>query len=126
VDIVYDPVGLITLSTKCIAWNGRLLVIGFVGGTIEKVATNRILLKNISVVGVHYGMWVLHEPETVEDVWRGLFDLIDRGLFKGTSYSDKEYVGLDSVPAALRALGSRDTWGKVVCDVPQGDGKSKI
>jgi len=55
-----------------------------------------------------------------------LFDLIDRGLLKGTSYSDKEYVGLESVPAALKALGSRDTWGKVVADIPQSDGKSRI
>lgn len=48
VDIVYDPVGLITQSLKCTAWNGRILVIGFAGGDIEKVATNRVLLKNVS------------------------------------------------------------------------------
>lgn len=52
VDIVYDPVGLIAQSMKCTAWNGRLLVIGFAAGDIEKMATNRILLKNVSVVGV--------------------------------------------------------------------------
>ncbi len=51
VDIVYDPVGMITPSIKCIAWNGRLLVIGFAAGEIEKVAMNRVLLKNISIVG---------------------------------------------------------------------------
>lgn len=48
----YDPVGMIAQSTKCTAWNGRLLVVGFAAGDIEKVATNRMLLKNISVVGV--------------------------------------------------------------------------
>lgn len=52
VDIVYDPVGLLAQSLKCTAWNGRLLVIGFAGGDIEKLATNRILLKNVSVIGV--------------------------------------------------------------------------
>lgn len=121
VDIVYDPVGLITLSTKCIAWNGRLLVVGFVGGEIEKVATNRILLKNISVVGIHWGMYAVYEPETVETVWDGLFKLVAEKKFRGTIYTDKEYVGLESVPAALKALGARDTWGKVVVKVPQGD-----
>jgi NADPH:quinone reductase len=125
VDIVYDPVGLITLSTKCIAWNGRLIVVGFVGGEIEKVATNRILLKNISVVGIHWGMFSVYEPQTVETVWNGLFDLMAQGKFRGTCYTDKEYVGLESVPAALKALGARDTWGKVVVKVPQ-DGQSKI
>ena len=51
VDVVYDPVGLVEESTKCIAWNGRILVIGFAGGTIPKVAVNRALLKNCSIVG---------------------------------------------------------------------------
>lgn len=125
VDIVYDPVGLITNSTKCTAWNGRLLVIGFAAGDIEKVATNRMLLKNISVVGLHWGMYATYEPETVETVWDGLFELMDKGLFKGTCFTDKEYVGLESVGPALKALGARDTWGKVVVKVPQ-EGQSKI
>lgn len=125
VDIVYDPVGMIDKSTKCIAWNGRLLVIGFTGGSIEKVATNKILLKNISVVGLHWGMYANNELETVEVVWSGLFDLIKAGKFKGTIYTDKEYVGLESVPEALKSLGSRGTWGKVVVKVPQ-EGLSKI
>ncbi|KAF2401596.1 NAD(P)-binding protein [Trichodelitschia bisporula] len=125
VDIVYDPVGLITQSTKCTAWNGRLLVIGFAAGEIEKVATNRVLLKNISIVGLHWGMYATYEPQTVEVVWDGLFKLMEEGKFRGTCFTDKEYVGLESVPAALQALGSRDTWGKVVVKVPQ-DGESKI
>lgn len=125
VDIVYDPVGLIAQSMKCIAWNGRLLVIGFVGGDIEKVATNRILLKNVSVVGLHWGMYATMEPQTVETVWDGLYKLMESGKFKGTVFTDKEFVGLESVPDALRALEARQTWGKVVVKVPQ-EGQSKI
>jgi NADPH:quinone reductase-like Zn-dependent oxidoreductase len=41
VDIVYDPVGLVDKSTKCVAWNGRILVVGFAAGSIEKVAMNK-------------------------------------------------------------------------------------
>ncbi|QDS70586.1 hypothetical protein FKW77_000030 [Venturia effusa] len=122
VDIVYDPVGLITESTKCTAWNGRLLVIGFAAGDIEKVATNRMLLKNISVVGLHWGAYSINEPETIEVVWNGLFDLMESGKFKGTCFTEKEYVGLDSVGEALKALGARDTWGKVVVKVPHSGG----
>ncbi|KAF2435413.1 NAD(P)-binding protein [Tothia fuscella] len=125
VDIVYDPVGLITNSTKCIAWNGRLLVIGFAAGEIEKVAMNRVLLKNISIVGLHWGMYATFEPETVETVWDGLFELMEQGKFKGTCFTDKEYVGLENVGPALKALGARDTWGKVVVKVPQ-EGESKL
>lgn len=125
VDIVFDPVGMIDKSTKCTAWNGRLLVIGFAAGAIEKVAMNKILLKNISVVGLHWGLYASQEPDMVESVWEGLFDLIRKGSFRGTVYADKEYVGLEAVPEALRSLGSRGTWGKVVVKVPQ-EGASKI
>lgn len=125
VDIVYDPVGLIAQSMKCTAWNGRLLVIGFAAGAIEKVAVNRILLKNVSVVGLHWGMYAVHEPEKVVEVWNGIFDLIQAGKYKGTCFTDEEFVGLERVPAALQSLGSRGTWGKVVVKLPQ-DGQSKI
>ena len=119
VDIVYDPVGLIEKSTKCIAWNGRLLVIGFAGGPIEKVATNRILLKNISVVGLHWGAYAKFEPEKIAEVWEGLHELMEKKLIRATNYTDKEYKGLESVPVALEALGARETWGKVVVDLPE-------
>lgn len=125
VDIVFDPVGVVDKSTKCTAWNGRILVIGFAGGAIEKVAMNKVLLKNISVVGLHWGQYAVHEPETVEAVWEGLFGLVEKGLFRGTVYTDREYVGLEKVPEALESLAGRGTWGKVVVKVPQ-EGESKI
>jgi len=120
VDIVYDSVGLIEKSTKCIAWNGRLLVVGFAGGTIEKVATNRILLKNISVVGLHWGAYARFEPEKVPEVWRELHKMMETKQIRATNYTDKEYKGLESIPEALEALGARETWGKVVIDLPEG------
>ncbi len=125
VDIVYDPVGLIDKSMKCIAWNGRLVVIGFVGGQIESIRTNKILLKNISVMGLHWGAYKINEPEEIEEVWKGLFELFEQKKVRGTNYTDKEYVGLESVPQALQDLGARDTWGKVVIKVPQ-EGRSKL
>lgn len=125
VDIVYDPVGLIDKSTKCIRWNGRLLVIGFAAGSIEKLALNKVLLKNISIVGLHWGAYATNEPERIDEVWQGIFKLIEEKKFRGTVFTDKEFVGLESVPDALKSLGSRGTWGKVVVKVPQ-EGQSKI
>ena len=122
VDVVFDPVGLINPSLKLAAWNARLLVVGFAGGEIEKVAVNRVLLKNVSIVGIHWGMYAKFEPEAVSEVWRGLFELIEQGRFRPTVYRDREYVGLESVKFALKALGGRETWGKVVVKVPvEGD-----
>jgi NADPH:quinone reductase len=124
VDIVYDPVGMVDKSTKCIRWNGRILVVGFAAGSIEKVAMNKVLLKNISLVGIHWGMYAVHERESIPVVWQGIGKLIEQGKFKGTIFSDKQFVGLESVPDALVALGGRETWGKVVVDVPRaGDSK---
>lgn len=125
VDIVYDPVGLIDASTKCTAWNGRILVVGFAAGKIEKVPANKFLLKNISLVGIHWGAYTKNEPETIVTVWKDIMDLVKQGKLKGTEYSDEQFVGLERVKDSLVALGSRGTWGKVVVKIPQ-DGGSKL
>ena len=114
---------MIDPSIKCIAWNGRLLVIGFTGGTIEKVAMNRVLLKNISIMGLHWGMYATKEKETGPKVWKGIFDMVNNGQIKSIAYSDQKYVGLEEVPKALEALGSRATWGKVVVEVRDDEGE---
>jgi NADPH:quinone reductase len=118
VDIVYDPVGLVDKSLKCTAWGGRILIIGFVGGNIEKVAMNRVLLKNVSLVGLHWGTYAKEDPATVEKVWHGLEELMTTGKFRPTIFTDENFVGLERVGAALEMLGRRDTWGKVVVQVP--------
>ena len=65
------------------------------------------------------------EKETVEEVWRALFRLMEEGKFKETVYSDRRFKGLESVSEALRMLGSRETWGKVIVEVPN-DEKGKL
>lgn len=123
VDVVYDPVGMVAQSLKCVAWNARLLVIGFAGGEIEKVALNRVLLKNVSVVGLHWGMYATKEVGTVGEVWSGIFRLIEQGRFRGITFTDRRFVGLESVRDALMALGGRETWGKVVVSVGVDEGE---
>ncbi|KAI1432841.1 hypothetical protein GGR50DRAFT_555531 [Xylaria sp. CBS 124048] len=125
VDIVYDPVGLVDKSTKCVAWNGRILVVGFAGGAIEKVAMNKVLLKNISLVGIHWGAYSRFERDTIPVVWSGIRKLIEEGKFRGAVFADREFVGLEAIPDALIALGGRETWGKVVIKIPQA-GESKL
>src|SRR5882672_9109450 len=111
-DVIYDPVGgeIFDGSMKCIAWNGRLLVIGFAGGVIPEVKANRILLKNISVVGLHWGAYAQNEPERVPEVFAGLAKLYEAGHVKPMIFGT---YGLDEVPQALDALGSRGSYGKV-------------
>lgn len=112
-DVIYDPVGgdVFEGSMKCIAWNGRLLVIGFAGGVIPEVKVNRILLKNIAVVGLHWGAYALNEPARVPETFAGLARLYEAGHVRPLIFGT---YGLDEVPQALDALGSRGTYGKVI------------
>ena len=112
-DVIYDSVGgdVFEGSLKCIAWNGRLVVIGFAGGTIPSVAANRILLKNIEVTGLHWGAYAQHQPEAIPEVFRALFALYEQGRIRPVVF--RSYP-LEEAAQALADLGSRKTWGKVV------------
>ena len=80
VDVAYDPVGGETFQQvrRCMAWDGRLLVIGFVAG-IPELATNHVLLKNYSVVGVHWGASLARDPASLGRQMEALFALADEG-----------------------------------------------
>jgi len=112
-DVIYDSVGgdVTDASLKCIAWNGRLLVIGFASGKIPEVKLNRVLLKNISLVGLHWGAHVMHEPARVDETFSALFELHRQRKIDPVIY--RAYP-LAELPAALEALGSRQSYGKVV------------
>lgn len=55
VDVVFDPVGKLIPSLKCVNWGARLVVVGFASGPIEKVPANLLLLKSVSIVGLYWG-----------------------------------------------------------------------
>jgi NADPH2:quinone reductase len=112
-DVIYDSVGGDTTdkSLKCIAWNGRLLIIGFASGVIPEIKANRILLKNIAVTGLHWGAHLLKDPEKVPRTFEALFELYAAGKIAPVVY---KRFSLDEVPQALEALGSRKTYGKVI------------
>jgi NADPH2:quinone reductase len=112
-DVIYDSVGgdVFDRSLKCIAWNGRLVVIGFASGRIPEVKVNRILLKNIAVTGLHWGAHAVNDPARMGETFDALFALYAEGKIKPVIY--KTY-GLDDVSVALDALASRKTYGKVI------------
>eukprot|EP00455_Lapot_gusevi_P008985 TRINITY_DN13984_c0_g3_i4.p1 TRINITY_DN13984_c0_g3~~TRINITY_DN13984_c0_g3_i4.p1 ORF type:complete len:228 (+),score=54.00 TRINITY_DN13984_c0_g3_i4:90-773(+) len=113
VDVVYDPVGsdIFDLSLKCTAWSGRLLVIGFAGGRIPQVATNRLLLNNMSVIGVYFGSYVKHNPAKIVECMQALMEWYSQGKLKVIICGK---YGLDEIPEALMVLGNRQSYGKVV------------
>ena len=112
-DVIYDPVGgdIFDLSTKCIAPEGRLLVVGFAGGRIPSVQANRILLKDISIVGVHWGQYVKEHPEYPAQAQQAL-----EAMYKAKQIrpSVGKRYRLDQAPAGLRDLADRNVIGKAV------------
>ncbi len=112
-DIIYDPVGgeVFDLSTKCIAHEGRLLVIGFAGGAIPSIAANRILLKQISIIGVYWGGYLEHHPEYMHEAQAALFKMYEAGQIKPVV---SQTFPLADAVKALQALAARKTFGKVV------------
>ncbi|TYP89065.1 NADPH2:quinone reductase [Blastococcus xanthinilyticus] len=112
-DIVYDPVGgdVFDKSTKCIAFEGRIVVVGFTSGRIPEARANHLLVKNYSVVGLHWGLYRKHDPAVFGMVHEQLTRLVADGHVD-------PLVGavhpLEEAPQALARLASRETVGKVV------------
>ncbi|CAE7099868.1 unnamed protein product [Rhizoctonia solani] len=125
VDVIYDPVGLIKDSLKCIAWKGRALVVGFAAGEIEKLPLNLVLLKNISIVGIHWGAYMKNDVDHVPSVWKALFELFESGKVKPIVFSEV-YQGLEQVSAGLEALEQRKTWGKAIVQIKPGPKIAKL
>jgi NADPH2:quinone reductase len=112
-DVIYDPVGgdVFDRSRRCIAWEGRLLVIGFTSGRIPEVPANHVLLKNYSVVGVHWAAYNLHDPGLIAATHAELVRLHGEGAIRPLI---GRRVPMAEAPHALADLGGRRTVGKVV------------
>jgi NADPH:quinone reductase len=112
-DVIYDPVGgdVFDLSTKCIASGGRLLVIGFASGRIPTIAANRILLKNIAIVGALWGGYAQAHPDYFATAQKAINALYGEGKIRPPR--PVEYP-LTAAPAALRDLANRKVLGKAV------------
>ena len=113
VDVVYDPVGGDTFdqSTKIMAFEGRILVIGFASGRIPQVAANRLLLKNIDVIGLFLGGYSMYHNEHVHEIQEDLYGLFRGGKLAPVIYDEYPFVDL---PRALADIESRRVYGKPI------------
>lgn len=137
VDAVYDTVGLVGKSIRCLRFGGSVVVAGFagLGGKMETVAMNRILLKGAKVLGYvsfppkprtyedaggltrlqRYGETGRRDPKENEEVWKGLKELLESSKIRPVIY--KTYTGLESVSGAMDDLAARKVWGKAVVEI---------
>jgi NADPH:quinone reductase len=83
-DVVYDPVGgdAYTKSTKCVAFEGRIVIVGFTSGTVPTPGLNHALIKNYSILGLHWGLYNTHDPAAVRHCHEELTRLAAEGAVK--------------------------------------------
>jgi NADPH2:quinone reductase len=116
VDVLFDAVGGPDVRDylRCLAWNGRYLVVGFAAGEVPKIGLNQTILKSISVVGVAYGASAIVDPAGNRALFAKLFDWYRAGKIKphiGHRFS------LDKGAEAVRTLTERRALGKVVIEI---------
>jgi NADPH2:quinone reductase len=112
-DVVYDPVGgdVFDGSRRCIAFEGRLVVVGFTSGRIPQAPANHVLVKNYSVVGLHWGLYRTYDPARIGMVHEELCRLFADGAVDPLV---GQVLPLAELPAAMAAIADRSTVGKVV------------
>jgi NADPH2:quinone reductase len=113
VDVVFDPVGgeAYTGSARCAAFEGRIVVVGFAGGAIPAPPLNHALIKNYSILGLHWGLYKQHDPAAVTAAHARLTELAAAGTVKpliGGRHALGEAVG------AQTALGAGESVGRLV------------
>ncbi|MGW4124328.1 NADPH:quinone oxidoreductase family protein [Nocardia sp. NPDC004711] len=113
VDIVLDPVGgdRFTDSIRSLASAGRLLVVGFTAGDIPTVKVNRLLLKNVEVIGAAWGEWVMSHPGYLQEQWAEVEPLLANGKI---TPPEPVLYALAHTAEAVSALDKRTATGKVV------------
>ncbi len=114
-DVIYDPVGgdLFDQATRCINWNGRLLVVGFTSGRIPEYKANLALLKGASMVGVFLGRFATEEPEAYEANMVELFEFFKQGKIKPAVYRSFK---MDDFVSAFNVFKERKVMGKVTLE----------
>lgn len=115
VDVVYDPVGgdYFDVSRRLLAWEGRLLIVGFASGRIPQAPANHVLVKNYSLVGVHMGGYREADPSHFERCYEEVYQLLLDGKIDPLI---GERVSLEQLPRALKDLAERRTTGRVILD----------
>ena len=115
-DVIYDPVGgkVFDESLRCIAWEGRLIVVGFASGRIPKAPANYLLVKNCSVVGLYWGAYARKDPKVLLGSMRQLYQWYGEGKLK-PHVSAK--LPLENAVEAMQLLQSRQSTGKVVLEI---------
>jgi NADPH2:quinone reductase len=114
---VLDNTGMVNDAIRCLAYMGRIIVLGFAArkGVMEGVKMNKLLLKSATVTGYRFGESGRRNPELLEEIWKGYLGMMESRKLKAILYG--KYKGLDDVGRALGDLAARKVYGKIVITV---------
>ncbi|WP_277454382.1 NADPH:quinone oxidoreductase family protein [Janibacter sp. DB-40] len=114
-DVVYDPVGgsAYTASTKCIAFEGRIIVVGFASGQVPEPRLNHAMVKNYTILGLHWSLYEQHEPQLVQECHAELVRLADAGLVEPLVTERFDFA---DTPAALTRIAGGSSTGRIVVE----------
>jgi NADPH2:quinone reductase len=112
-DVIYDPVGgdVFERSTKCIAFEGRIVVVGFASGAIGAARANHALVKNYGILGLHWGLYATKAPHLIAETHRELTRLANLGAVKPIV---GETVPFEQAADAVQRLAGGATVGRIV------------
>lgn len=121
VDVVFDPVGgaAYDASTKVIAFEGRIIVVGFAAGTISAPALSHALVKNYSIVGLHWGLYLSRDHAVADEAHARLSAWAADGVIKPVV---SERLAFEDAADGLARLGAGQTTGRIVVLAPPADG----
>ncbi|MFP1625505.1 NADPH:quinone oxidoreductase family protein [Streptomyces sp. 5K101] len=117
-DVIYDPVGgdAYAKSAKCVAFEGRIVIVGFASGDIPAPALNHALVKNYSIMGLHWGLYAQKDPASIAHCHRTLTEYAAKGLIKPLV---SERVPFKDAADAVQRVADGTTTGRLVV-VPEG------
>ena len=112
-DVVFDPVGgeAYAQSTKCVAFEGRIVVVGFASGTMPQPPLGHALVKNYAILGLHWGLYAQLDPDRVRAAHDRLVGLVAGGEIAPVV---GERVDFDGLAAGVQRLADGQTVGRVV------------
>lgn len=114
-DVIYDPVGgdAYNRSTKCVAFEGRIIIVGFASGDIQTPPLSHALIKNYTILGLHWGLYNTKDPAAVAACHEELTKLAAQGAIKPLV---SERVPLEQAADAVQRVAAGRTTGRIVVE----------
>lgn len=109
-DVCLDNTGMVNDAIRCLAYFGRIVILGFAArkGVMEEVKMNKLLLKSITVIGYRFGESGRRYPDMLERIWKGYLGMLEAGKLKAMIYG--KYEGLEDIARALQDLHDRKVY----------------